>query len=360
MFTDRIKEFCNQRNIPLTSIDFVSTRSLASPTGPRNASHNVSIDTLFGWNTVVAKETGISTVFDFVIAENTTIKAQSLHTAFAEQLFLRHATKFRACLNIGELVTINFIPSLEDGSTRGTLARHCGPGSLLIDYAVRYVTSNFRGDDNDGKRGELGHVKQNIVDRFLSTHDYSRTQPSLVMAREMFGTHEAQQLVDECLLANLPEADTVATITRVTARNILLQFRRLLALFFPHGQKVDELFICGPLARSASIIDYLQLRLPRSIIMRHLEDIGILGDANEAVAVAHLAFEAVLNQGSRCIPASPHATKIVGTDTVRGKTIPGHHWASVLEDIQRFSKGKPLYVNPEVNFKKKPDTASSI
>jgi hypothetical protein len=60
----------------------------------------------------------------------------------------------------------------------------------------------------------------------------------------MFGDHEAQQLIDECLYSNMSEIDTLATVTRITAQNILKQYRRLLQLFFQPDQQVDELFIC--------------------------------------------------------------------------------------------------------------------
>jgi 1,6-anhydro-N-acetylmuramate kinase len=70
------------------------------------------------------------------------------------------------------------------------------------------------------------------------------------MAAEMFGDHEAQHLIDECLALKLCGADMIATITRITAHNILKQYRRALEELFPPDQRVDELFICGRGARN--------------------------------------------------------------------------------------------------------------
>ncbi|KAI4943669.1 hypothetical protein J4E86_009632 [Alternaria arbusti] len=91
----------------------------------------------------------------------------------------------------------------------------------------------------------------------------------------------------------LSEADTIATVTRITAENILKQYRRLLALRFPAGQDVDELFISGPSARNANIIDYLEAELPERVITKPFDDIGIPGDANEAFYGIIAALEPV-------------------------------------------------------------------
>jgi Tfp pilus assembly PilM family ATPase len=78
----------------------------------------------------------------------------------------------------------------------------------------------------------------------------------------------------------MSEIDTLATVTRITAQNILKQYRRLLQLFSQPDQQVDELFIGGRSARNSNIIDYLESELPESVIMKPLSDIGIPGDAH--------------------------------------------------------------------------------
>jgi 1,6-anhydro-N-acetylmuramate kinase len=112
----------------------------------------------------------------------------------------------------------------------------------------------------------------------------------------MFGDHEAQQLIDECLCSNMSEIDTLATVIRITAQNILKQYRRLLQLFPSLTSKSTSSFIGGRSARNSNIIDYLESELPESVITKPLSDIGIPGDAHETVCYAHLGLEAVLNQ----------------------------------------------------------------
>jgi 1,6-anhydro-N-acetylmuramate kinase len=206
---------------------------------------------------------------------------------------------------------------------------------------MKYCTSNDRNEDNNGTFATTGKPHEGIVTQFLETYDYSRILPSLSVAREMFGDHEAQRLIDECVFLELSEADIVATVTRVTAENILRQYRRLLALSFPAGQNVDELFISGPSARNANIIDYLEAELPESVITKPLDDIGIPGDANEAVCYAYLALEAVLEQSVHYSAELSRSWSQPGHDIVLGRVVQGENWENLTAWLQKFAGGKP-------------------
>jgi 1,6-anhydro-N-acetylmuramate kinase len=349
LFSDGIKAFCRKHGIESSSIDLVGAHSEALKTS--DAQHNVdgAREHPRYWNAIVAAETGISTVYDFTIIERAVIRPNVHPTTYVDRLFLRHPSKFRVCLNISEVANLSFIPAQGDDGARATMSRNVGPGSLLIDYAMRYCTSNDQSQDHDGKVGSLGTVNQGIVDRFLDSHDYLRSTPSRNIATEMFGDHEAQQLIDECLYSNMSEVDTLATVTRVTAQNILKQYRRLLSVFFPPNQKVNELFICGPSARNSNIVDYLESELPESVITKPLHDIGIPGDAHEAVCYAYLALEAVLTQ-TALATEPPFPQRNTYPDTVRAQTVPGRRWQELISTVVGFSGGQPIQVPTDVRI----------
>jgi 1,6-anhydro-N-acetylmuramate kinase len=216
---------------------------------------------------------------------------------------------------------------------------------------MRYCTSNDHSEDYDGKTASQGKVDQRIVDRFLDARDYLRHPPSLNMATEMFGDHEAQQLIDECLYNSLSEEDTIATITRITAQNILKQYQRLLQFCYPADQKVDELFICGPGARNSCIVDYLETELPESVITKPLHDIGIPGDAHEAVCYAYLALEAVLEGATHSAPPLPASnTAHPTTDIVHATVTPGTRWEELVSQVLEFSDGYRFRVATDVRI----------
>jgi 1,6-anhydro-N-acetylmuramate kinase len=268
-----------------------------------------------------------------------------------DRVFLQHPVKVRACLNIDELANISFIPASTTNGTRTTLSRNAGPGNLFINYAMQYCTANNQSEDAEGEYAADGTIDQPIVDHFLDSHDYLHLTPPLHIAREMFGDHEAQRLIDECLYADLCDADTVATITRITAQNILKQYRRLLEAFFPEGQVVDELFICGPGARNANIVDYLETELPESVITRPLDDVGIPGDANEALCYAHLALEAVLGQATRSDGEDKGTREGADEEAVIARITCGENWDAFAERVRQFSGGKQLRATRDVKIR---------
>ncbi|XPS68242.1 hypothetical protein M3J07_000527 [Ascochyta lentis] len=350
LFSSGVKTFCRRHTLDITCFDLVGTHTEALKLLHRQTNPDGAREHQINWNRIVTAETGISTVFDFSILEPTIVRSHIHPIAYVDRILLQHPHKFRVCLNIDELSTLSFIPAHSHDGARGTISRSCGPGSLLIDYAMRYCTSNDQSEDRDGNLASLGKVNQGIVDSFLSTRDYLRQSPPLSIATEMFGDHEAQQLIDTCLYSNMSDQDTLATITRVTAQNILNQYHRLLKIFFPAGQKVDELFICGPGARNSSIIDYLEAELPESVITKPLHDVGIPGDAHEPVCYAQLALEAVLSHSTRPTymplpPSSQHPP----VDTVKASVVPGRRWNELLSRVLEYSGGERIHTLKKVH-----------
>ncbi|KAH6637471.1 hypothetical protein C7974DRAFT_450386 [Boeremia exigua] len=347
LFSNGIKTFCRKNAIDPDSIDLVGTHSDALNNLTALTDREAAREQPLRWNSLIAAETGISSVSDFTITEHAVTHSQIHPTAYVNRALLRHTTRFRVCLNIDEIANLTFIPPHADDGAHATLSRDCGPGSLLIDYAMRYCTSNAQSSDHDGRLGAQGTVNQNIIDQFLNTRDYLRQTPAMSMATEMFGDHEAQQLIDECLYNSMSEADTIATVTRATAQNILKQYNRLLQLFFPPGQHVDELFLCGPSARNTNIVDYLESELAESVVVKPLHAIGIPGDAHEAVCYAHLTLEAVLGQATQSADQPPVPSS---ADAVRAKVVPGRRWIELMSHVLNFSGGQRIQMATNVRI----------
>jgi 1,6-anhydro-N-acetylmuramate kinase len=349
LFSNGIKSFCRKHNIRLSAIHLVGTHANIPNRIRRLGAYNADTHP-YGWNKTVATETGATTVFEFRVLEHGDFRPRIPPIAFAYRTLLTHREKFRVCLNIDQLASLTFIPPSTGQSVSRTQFCDCGPGNLFIDYAMRYCTTSGTGEDHDGSVAAQGTINQELVD-VVCTNRYLQTQPSLSIGTEMFGDHEAQHLINECLARNMSGADTVSTITRITAHNILKQYRRSLEELFPPHQQVDELFICGRGAKNSSIIDYLESELPESVITKPLHDIGIPGDANEAVCYAHLAFEAMLCQATRQPShTQPKPLPLTGLEAhyVGGKVVSGTDWDTLLARILHFSKGGQIFAWTDV------------
>lgn len=307
------------------------------------------------WIAVVAAGTDTTVASNLPVTRRPVNEQNPTARPPVDSLLLQHPKKFRVCLTINELLNITLIPPFmekarkkAEGKTEGKAGRNageshpsfiCGPGTIFIDYAMRYATSNQVKNDYNGTYSSQGTVNHSIVDRFLEANDYSTQLPPLNIATEMFGHHEAQGVIDECLFLGMTDHDTVATITRITAENIVRQYRRLTAAYFPSDAKVEELFICGPGAQNTDVVDYMELALPHEVITRPLDDIGIPGDAKEAVCCAHLGLETVLKFAAKEDGPFEHSNQ----NRTTGGVVKGKEWDTLRTHIMDFSNGSEVF-----------------
>lgn len=289
------------------------------------------------WTAVVAAETDITTATNMPATRRPVNERDPRAGPPIDSLLLRHPSKLRICVTINELLHITVIPPSESSQTRPPPSSVCGPGTIFIDYAMRYATSNQLEHDHDAAYSSRGKIHHHVVKQFLENNDYSIRTPPLSMATEMFGHHEAQGVIDECLFLGMSDYDMIATITRITAENIVRQYRRIVATYCKEGQEVDEIFICGPGARNTDIIDHLEESLPEEITTRPLDDIGIPGDAKEAVCCAQLGLEMVL----KCALSEDEPLN-TNNHNASGSIVRGKHWKELRDHVVCFSDGKEL------------------
>lgn len=111
--------------------------------------------------------------------------------------------------------------------------------------------------------------------------------------REVFGDGEAQALTDECLSKGASMYDTVAIITRVTAQNIVRQYRTFgtTAAF----ENLVDTSMCGGGSLNPAITNYLQMELPNFRVVS-LDESGVPSSAKEAVTFAFQRMEAIFGR----------------------------------------------------------------
>lgn len=206
---------------------------------------------------------------------------------------------------------------------------------MFIDNAMRYFTDGTMEYDKDGEWSARGTVHQAIVDKFLDTHKYCNHKPPKTTGRETFGDNEGQAIIDDCLAAGCNKYDTLATITRITAQNMVKQYRQFLPSFNIDVDKISEIYMCGGGARNPSIIRYLKEQLPLAKI-RALDETGVPSDAKEAVSFAQQGLEAVLGRAA-LVPINSDSLM---PNTISGKIAPGLRWREVMRDAMAFGEGR--------------------
>ncbi|KAM0232272.1 hypothetical protein ACHAP5_010792 [Fusarium lateritium] len=334
MFGDAVKDFCDKHDVPMDSIDLIGSHGQTIWLLSMPAEGETRSAFCLGEGTVISAMTGITTVTDFRMAEQAIGRQGAPLVALIDGLLLHHPTKWRVCQNIGGIANLCVIPPDSEGGVESMVDWDCGPGNMFIDNAMRYFTDGEMEYDKDGEWSSRGVVRQDIVDRFLSTNKYCNHVPPKTTGRETFGDNEGQELIDECLAAGCDKYDTLATITRITAQNIIKQYQTFFPRFGIKLDEISEIYMCGGGARNPSIIQYLKEQVPGTKI-RALDETGVPSDAKEAVSFAQQAMEAVLGRPA-LVPINSDS---LTPNTISGKIAPGKRWREVLKSSFQFGEG---------------------
>jgi len=230
-------------------------------------------------------------------------------TPYLHFLLFRHPSRARTVINIGGISNLTYLPA--GSSLRSVRAFDTGPGNMVVDGVVRYVTGGRQQFDRNGRLARAGKVDEGLLRRLLQ-HPFLRRRPPKSTGREEFGERFIDRFVLLGRLAGLADADLVATATVFTARTIVDAQK-----FLP--RRVAEVFISGGGARNPTLVRMLQ-EAWEGILVRPVEALGWNGRALEAVAFAVLAYQHA--KGVPCnLPQVTGAKRAV----VLGTMVPGKH-----------------------------------
>lgn len=337
MFGEAVKTFCDKHDYNISDIDLIGSHGQTIWLLSRPKEGETRSAFCLGEGTIMSSMTGITTVTDFRMAEQAVGRQGAPLVALIDGLLLRHPTKWRICQNIGGIANLCVIPPDTQGGVDAMVDWDCGPGNMFIDAAMRHYTNGEMEYDKDGEWGARGIVNQEIVDKFLSSNVYCNTHPPKTTGREDFGDNEALEIIAECEERGMTKFDTVATITRITAQNIIKQYRTYFPSYNIDPDAIEEIYMCGGGARNPNIISHLREKLPNAKILP-LDKVGVPSDAKEAVSFAQQAVEAMLGRAA-LVPINSDS---LTPNTISGKIAPGTRWRELMAQAVAFGDGASL------------------
>jgi anhydro-N-acetylmuramic acid kinase len=143
-------------------------------------------------------------------------------------------------------------------------------------------------------------------------HDYFARRPPKSTGREEFGAAFVTTLLEKAQADDVSAEDLLATAVAFTAESIAAAYKDFILL----EHKIDEVILGGGGSYNATLRRMLQERLPGIPIFLH-EDLGLSGDAKEALAFAILGNETMLGRPAN-VPSATGARRPV----VLGKIVP--------------------------------------
>ena len=308
LFAKALKSVCDKTSIPLGSIDLIGSHGQTiyhNPDGKRYSGQRIRSTLQIGEPSVIAQQTGITTVADFRPRDIACGGQGAPLVPFADSILFSHSKLNRAIQNIGGIANVTFLPA-NSGADK-IIAFDTGPGNMIIDGLMTLLANKKY--DNHGNLAAKGQVHQSVLNSLLK-HPYLRKSPPKTCGREEFGLQFCQSLYDSAMADKISAADCVATVSAFTARTIAGAYRRFLPVM------PDEIVLCGGGARNRTLVKMLQAECDGTKIMT-TDALGIDPDAKEALSFAILAWATIKGIANN-VPAATGASQ----PTILGKILP--------------------------------------
>jgi 1,6-anhydro-N-acetylmuramate kinase len=330
IFANAVHVFAKRHAITVDDINLIgSGGQLVSLIGrPPKGQHRSNM--CLGEGAVISAKTGVTTVSDYRTAEQAVGRQGAPLFAYLVGLLLHHPTRLQICITIGGITTVCFVPSDANGGIDAMYDWDTGPGTVLIDAALR-----FYGHDPLSPPPYLlgGTVCQPIIDQILNSNEYLKTRPPKTTAREIFGDSMAYEIIAACQNRGCSPADIIATLSRLTTASIVQQ----LLLFGPGSSAINnaDIILDGRGMNNPSFITDLRSAFPGAVFTDIEQKTGVPANAKKAVGFAMQAMEAVLG---RALPVTANAD-VRRPNTITGKIAPGLGWRGVMERCVGFGGG---------------------
>lgn len=233
----------------------------------------------------IAVNTGIITISDFRQKHLAAGGEGAPLSAYGDFFLFSSNEESRLLLNIGGIANFTYLPSGQHFDD--VFVTDTGPGNTLMDSYLRYYLDiPF---DADGVLASKGNIHSGLL-KILKSHEFFDLPFPKTTGPESFNLRYLQNAIEISGTQGLPHPDVIATLNRFTAETIAEAIKK-------NTQNVPcAIYLSGGGMKNTVLIHHLKALLPGYTISP-AEDIGIPGDAKEAVLFAVLANE--------CIAGSP-------------------------------------------------------
>lgn len=240
-----------------------------------------------GEGQVIAEMTGVPVVSNMRNADIAAGGQGNPLVTYGDWVLFTHPQKARIIQNIGGIANPTVLPA--NSTINDVIAFDTGPGNMLIDAVVQYITNGQLKYDKNGILASQGQVSAQLLAEMLK-HPYLVKRPPKTTGREVFGEKFLQKFLNIANKYQVTGNDLVATATAISAESIVDNYQK----FIFEENKIDEILLCGGGARNDTLVKMLQDKLS-PIPIFHLENYtSIPAEAREVVAVGVITNETML------------------------------------------------------------------
>ncbi|GAB4040033.1 anhydro-N-acetylmuramic acid kinase [Spirosoma jeollabukense] len=202
---------------------------------------------------------------------------------YGDYFMFSKASENRLLLNMGGIANFTYLPADEDASN--VFTTDTGPGNTLLDaYARKFLNRAY---DEDGKLATQGQVNTALL-LALKTNPFFDAPFPKTTGPEVFNINYVEAAQIKSQTTNVAPADLMATLVQFSADTIADAIKRVIRQYEHYW-----VYMSGGGVHNPALINAIQQQLP-NCTFGNTDDLGINGDAKEAVLFAVLANESLV------------------------------------------------------------------
>jgi anhydro-N-acetylmuramic acid kinase len=229
----------------------------------------------------IAVKTGIITISDFRQKHIAAGGEGAPLAVYGDYLIFSEKNENRIMLNIGGIGNFTFLPSSNNPSE--VFVTDTGPGNTLIDSFTRHFYPEKAFDEN-AEIALKGIVNQALLAE-LKNHSFFSQQMPKTTGPELFSHNYVISAQEKSATINLNPYDLMATLTRFSAETIAETIN-----IATKNYGTFNIYLSGGGMHNPLLVKWLAELLP-NFILKQSNELGINGDAKEAILFAILANE---------------------------------------------------------------------
>ena len=239
----------------------------------------------------IARKTGIITISDFRQKHIAAGGEGAPLAVYGDYLLLSHKRENRILINIGGIGNFTFLPAGLKPSE--VFVTDTGPGNTLLDQVVTSLGSGVH-YDKDSVRAKKGTVNRGLL-LSLKAHPFFSLPFPKTIGPELFNLHYVDKAKKASGTESISTNDLLATLTRFSAETIAD------AILSTTKASNFVIYLSGGGAHNPLLVKWLSELLKTKL--KTTDELGVSGDAKEAILFAILANETIagnaLNFGRR-------------------------------------------------------------
>lgn len=281
---------CLQKwNIPAHEVDLIASHGqtvLHAPKFLHQQEKFPNATLQIGDGDHIAVKTGIITLSDFRQKHVAGGGEGAPLAVYGDYLLFSKKGENRIMLNMGGIANFTYLPASQNAEE--VFVTDTGTANTLIDIFTKHFFPE-KSYDKDAEIAQTGTVNQTLLTELKSNAFFQKSFPKTI-GQELFNKAFVDSALAKTKLENISAPDLLATLTRLSAETIAeaIQF-----VVKNTGTPIEDftVYMSGGGASNPLLVKGLKELL--SCPFQKSDDLGISGDAKEAVLFAVLANETV-------------------------------------------------------------------